>query len=90
MNLRKVFLSFFISVLLFPCMTYIFTPNLETVGSSETLENLHETTGHYNPEDFKLISSLFRRILRNFLRLFRSRFRFSGAIGCGMFREETV
>jgi len=30
---------------------------LETAGSSETLENLHETTGHYNPEDFKFISS---------------------------------
>lgn len=55
-NLRRVF-SFFISVLLFPCNTYIFTPNLETAGSSETLENLHETTGHYNPEDFKFISS---------------------------------
>jgi len=71
-------------------MTYIFTPNLETGGSPKILENLHEATGHYNPEDFKFMSSFFRRIFRNFIRLFRSWFRFSRAVDCGMFRRETV
>lgn len=56
-------------MLLFPCVTYIFTSNLET-----TPENTHETTGHYNPEDF--ILSIFRRILRSSVGLFRNGFRF--------------
>lgn len=63
-------------------MTYTFTPKLETADFSETLViTIQETLNLWHP--------LFRKNLRNFIRLFRSGFRFSRAMSCGMFRGET-